>query len=133
MKDAPKVVWSIPYVSEAFFFSSLKQNFIAYRSSKVSWRPDYIFELHQPWQLGFSRVYSNFCCSSSFEPEIIEFGLSFHKMYSNNILNFPEFTRILNVSTKKTGKLLSAPRMCKISTKKLKLAEFYSISTFLVI
>ena len=27
------------------FFPSLKQNFIAYRSSKVSWRPDCIFEI----------------------------------------------------------------------------------------
>ena len=45
MQDAPKVVWSIPYVTEAFF-PSLKQNYIAYRSSKVSTRPDYIFEIH---------------------------------------------------------------------------------------
>ena len=36
MQDAPKVVWSIPYVSVASFFPSLKQNFIAYRSSEVS-------------------------------------------------------------------------------------------------
>ena len=41
--------------SEAFhrflwhFFQVLKQNFIAYRSSKVS---DYIFEIHQQWQSG---------------------------------------------------------------------------------
>ena len=34
MQGDRKVVWSIPYVSEAFF-PSLKQNFIAYRSSKV--------------------------------------------------------------------------------------------------
>ena len=34
MQDAPKAVWNIPYVSVAFF-PSLKQNFIAYRSSKV--------------------------------------------------------------------------------------------------
>ena len=47
------------------FFPSLKQNFIAYRSSKVS---DCIFEIHQLWQSGFSRVYSNCCCSSSFKP-----------------------------------------------------------------
>ena len=40
-------------------FPSLKQNFIAYRSSKVS---DCIFEIHQLWQSGFSRVYSNCCC-----------------------------------------------------------------------
>ena len=35
MQDARKVVWSIPYVSVAFF-QSLKQYFIAYLSSKVS-------------------------------------------------------------------------------------------------
>ena len=34
MPDSPKAVWSIPYVSVAFF-PSLKHNFIAYRSSKV--------------------------------------------------------------------------------------------------
>ena len=66
----------------------LKQNFIAYRSSKVSWRPDCIFEIHQLWQSGLSRVYSNCCCSCSFEPEIIKICQSSHKMYSNNILNF---------------------------------------------
>ena len=50
-------------------FPSLKHNFIAYRSSKVSSRPDYIFEIHQLWQSGFSMVYSNCCCSCSFEPD----------------------------------------------------------------
>ena len=35
MQDAPKAVWSIPYVSVAFF-PSLKQNCIAYRSLKIS-------------------------------------------------------------------------------------------------
>ena len=34
MQDAPKTVWSIPYVP-VDFFQSLKQNSIAYRSSKV--------------------------------------------------------------------------------------------------
>ena len=34
MQEGPKAVWSIPYVFVAFF-PSLKQNFIAYRSSKV--------------------------------------------------------------------------------------------------
>ena len=48
MQDAPKAVWSIPYVSVAFF-PSLKQTFIAYRSSKVSSRPDWIFQIHQLW------------------------------------------------------------------------------------
>ena len=46
MQDDRKAVWSIPYVSAAFF-PSLKQNFMAYRSSKLSSRPDYIFEIHQ--------------------------------------------------------------------------------------
>ena len=77
MQDVRKAVWSIPYVSVAFF-PSLKQNFIAYRSSKVFSRPDCIFEIYQLWQSGFSRVYSNFCCSSSFKPEIIKIGQSFH-------------------------------------------------------
>ena len=51
MQDAPKAVWSIPYVSVAFS-SSLKQNFIVYRSSKVFSRPDCIFEIHQLWKSG---------------------------------------------------------------------------------
>ena len=34
MQDGRKAVWSLPYVSVAFF-PSLKPNFIAYRSSKV--------------------------------------------------------------------------------------------------
>ena len=96
-----------PNQSEAFhtflwaFFPSLKQSFIAYCSSKVSSRPDCIFEIHQLWQSG--------CCSCSFEPKIIKIGQSFHKMYSNNILNFPESTLILNACTKKVGKLMECP------------------------
>ena len=46
MQDGRKAVWRLPYVS-VVFFPSLKQNFIAYRSSKVSPRPDCIFEIHQ--------------------------------------------------------------------------------------
>ena len=109
MQDAPKAVWSIPYVSLAFF-PSLKHNFIAYRSSKVSSRPDCIFENHQLWQSGFSRVYSNCCCSCWLEAEIIKIGQSSHKMYSNNIVNYQESTTILNGCTKKSGNLLKAPR-----------------------
>ena len=74
MQDGRKVVWSIPYVSVAFF-PSLKQNFIAYRSSKVSSRPDCIYEIHQMWRSGFSRVYSNCYCSCSFEPKIINWSV----------------------------------------------------------
>ena len=113
MQDGRKVVWIIPYVSVASFFPSLKHNFIAYRSSKTSSHPDYIFEIHQLWQSGFSRVYSNCCCIYSFEPEIIKIGQSSHKMYSNNIVNFHESTTILNACKKKSGSLLNAPRMCK--------------------
>ena len=43
MQDGRKAVWSIPYVSVAAFFPSLKQNFIAYRSFS---QPDCIFEIH---------------------------------------------------------------------------------------
>ena len=111
MQDAPKAVWHIPYVSVAFF-PSLKHNFIAYRSSKESSRPDCIFEIHQLWQSGFSRVYSNCCCSCWFEREIITIGQSSHKMYSNNILTFQESTAILNACTKKSGNLLNTPLMC---------------------
>ena len=84
-------------------FPRLKHNFIAYRSSKVS---DCIFEIHQVWQSGFSRVYSNCCCSCSFEAEIIRIGQSSHKMYSNNIVNFLESMTILNALTKKVRKLI---------------------------
>ena len=104
MQDGRKAVWSIPYVvSVAAFFPSLKQNFIAYRSFKVS---DCIFKIHQLWQSGFSRVYSNCCCSCSFESEIIKNGQSSPKMYSNNILNSQESTTILNAHTKKIWKLI---------------------------
>ena len=102
MQDGRKAVWSIPYVS-VVFFPSLKQNFIAYRSSKVS---DCVFEIHQLWQSGFNKVYSNWCYSCSFEREIIKIGQSPHKMYSNNILNFQESTIILNAHRKKVWELI---------------------------
>ena len=72
----------------------------------MSWRSDCIFEIHHLWQSGFSRVYSNSCCSCSFESEILEIGQSSHMMYSNSILNFQEPTPILNVCTKKVWKLI---------------------------
>ena len=103
LQDGRKAVWSIPYVSVAFF-PSLKQKCIAYCSSKVSSRPDSIFEIHQQWQPGFSRVYSNCCCRCSFEPEIIKIRRSSQKIYSNNILNFQESTTIFNAYTKKVWK-----------------------------
>ena len=110
MQHGRKAVWSIPYVSVTFF-PSLKHSFIAYRSSKVSSRPDYIFVIHQLWQPGFIRVYSNSCCSCLFEPKIIKVGQSSHKMHSNNILSFQESTKILNACTKKSVNLLKAPRI----------------------
>ena len=88
-------------------FPGLKQSFIAYRSTKVF---DGIFEIHQLWQSGFSTVYSNSFCSCSFEAEIIKIGLSYHKMYSNKILNFQESTTISNACAKeKSGNLLNDP------------------------
>ena len=56
-------------------------------------------------------MYSNCCCSCSFEPEIIKIGQSSHKMYSNSILNFQESTAILNARTKKSGNLLNVSRI----------------------
>ena len=109
MQDCPKAVWSILCVSVAFL-PSLKHNVFAYRSSKVSSHPDCIFEIHQLRQSGFSRVYSNCCCSCWFEFEIIKIDQSSHKMYSNNILNFQESTTISDVWTKKSGNLLTAHR-----------------------
>ena len=109
MQDDPKAVWSIPYVSVAYF-PSLKHNLIAYRSSKLSSRPDWIFEIHQLWQSCFSKVYSNSFCSCSFDAEIIRIVQSSHKMYSNNIVNFQEYTTILNACTKKSRNLLKVPR-----------------------
>ena len=99
--------------SEAFhtflrhFFPILKQNFIAYRSSKVSSRPDCIFEIHQLWQSGFSKVYSNSCFCCSFEA-----GQSSHKMDSNYIQNFQESSTILNACTKKSENLLKVRYIC---------------------
>ena len=90
-------------------FPSLKQNFIAYSFSKVSSRPDCIFEIHQLWQSGFSRLYSNSYCSCSFEPKIIKIGQSSHKMYSNN----SEFSWVYDnfkCLWKKSGNLFNAPR-----------------------
>ena len=110
MQDGRKVVWSITYDSVACF-PSLKQNFIAYSSSKVSWRPGCIFEIHQLWQSGFSRVYSNGYCSCSFKPEIIKINLSSNKMNSNDILNFQVSTIILNACTIMSGNLSNAPRI----------------------
>ena len=106
MQDGRKAVWSISFVSVASFLPSLKQNLIAYRSSKVSSRPDCIFEIHQLWQSGFNRVYSNSCSSCSFEPEIRKIGPSSHNTYSNNILNFQESKIILNAYTKIVWKLI---------------------------
>ena len=84
MQDGRKAVWSIAYISVAFF-TSLKHNFIEYRYSS---RPDCIFEIYQLRQSGFSRGYFNCFCSCLFEPEIIKIGQSPHKMYSNNVVNF---------------------------------------------
>ena len=57
-------------------------------------------------------MYSNCCCRYLFENEIIKIGLSSHKIYNNDIVNFQESTIILNACTKKSGNLLIAPRIC---------------------
>ena len=87
-------------ISFCGIFPSLKQNFIPYCSSKVSSRSNCIFEIHQLWQSGFRKVYFNYCCNSSFEPEIIKFDQSSYNMYTNKILNYQESTTILNACKK---------------------------------
>ena len=96
----------------------------------MSSRPDCIFEIHQLWPWGFSRVYSNWCCSCSFEPEIIEIGQSSHKMYSNNILNIQESTTILSACTKKSGNVLNTPRTYEPFTKKSYIYTYIYIHDF---
>ena len=66
----------------------------------MSSHADCIFKIHQLWQSGFSRVYSNCCCSYLFEPEIIKIGQSSQKMFSNDVVIFQEFMTILNARTK---------------------------------
>ena len=117
MQDAQKAFWSIPYVSLAFFPSS----------SKVSLRPDCIFEIHQLCQSDFSRVYSNCCCSSSFEPKIIQMGQSSQKMYSNKILNFQVSTTILNACTK-VWKLIEVTTYESLNTRRDLILSFYSLN-----
>ena len=72
----------------------LKQNFIAYRSSKVSSLQIALLKFTSFQQSGFCRVYSNCCCSCSFKPEIIKLV----RLY--NIVNFQESTTILNTCQK---------------------------------
>ena len=61
-------------------------------------------------------MYSNCCCSCSFEPEIIKIGQSSHKMYSNNILNFQESTTILNACKKKSLGIYWMPHVYALET-----------------
>ena len=102
MLDSCKIIQK---QSEAFHtflwhFSKFKTEFYCILFFKMSLRPDCIFEIHQLWQSGFSRVYSNSYCSCWFEP--IKIGQSSNKMYSNNILNFQESMTIFNTCTKKS-------------------------------
>ena len=106
MFDSWKTVEKQSEAFHTFLWHFLNLNFIAYHSSKVSSRSDCIFEIHELWQSGFSRVYSNSCWSCSFEPEIIRIGQSSHKIYSNNRVNFQESTTIINANTKKAWKLI---------------------------
>ena len=69
----------------------------------MSLNPDCIFEIYHLQTSGFSRVFSNSCCSCSFEPETVNIGQPSHKMYSDNIVNFQEFMTILIDCKKKSG------------------------------
>ena len=90
-----------------FFFYKFKTEFYCI---SFFWSVGLQFEIHQQWQSGFSRVYSN----NNYYPavavhlklEIIKIVQSSHTMYSNNILNFQESMTILNAHTKKVWKLI---------------------------
>ena len=69
MQDGRKAVWSIPYVSVAFF-SKFKAECYCKSFFEIAF-----LKFTSSDNLGFSRVYSNFCSSGSFEPEIITIGL----------------------------------------------------------
>ena len=111
--------------------SSLKHSIrfcVIFPSLKHS-RPDYIFEIPQQWQSCFSRMYSNCCCSCSFEPKIIKISQSSQKMYNKNILNFQESTTILNACTKKVWKLIEGTTyfLCNLSNRPLYHVPFVPI------
>ena len=108
-------------------FPSLKHNFIAYCFSKLSSRPDCIFKIHQLWQSGFIRLYSNSRCSCSLEPGIIKIGQLSHEMYSYKILNFQESTTILNACAKKGWKLIEGITYISLNT----FGIFLHISVFI--
>ena len=97
MQDAPKAMWSIPYVSVAFFqvYNRILLRIVLPHLLIV------FFYIHQLWKSGFNRVYSNSFCSCFFESETIKIGESLHKMYGSNMLSFQESTTILNICTKK--------------------------------
>ena len=94
-----KAVWSIPYVS-VWFFPGLKHFFYCISFFLTS-------RLHF-WNSPAVtiKVYSNSCCSCSFEAEILKVGQSSRKMYSNKIVNFQESTTILNACTKNVWRLI---------------------------
>ena len=88
----PKAVRIIPHVS-VVFCPSLKQDFIAYRSSQVSSCPDCILKFtscdnQAVFQLMFIWTWNH------------KNGQSSHDMCSNNIVNIQESTTILNACTK---------------------------------
>ena len=98
MQDGRKAVWSIPHLSVAFF-SLLKilLHIVLLKCPHVQ-----IAFLKS----GFCTVYSNCCCSCSFEAEIIKIGQSSYKMYCYNIRNCQESTTIFNACTKKVWNLI---------------------------
>ena len=88
MQDGRKAVWSNSYVSVAFY-PSLKQNFIAYRSSKIS---DCIFEITTCDNQALVGCIPIAAVAVDFNLKSYKIGLLSHKIYSNNILNFQEYT-----------------------------------------
>ena len=102
-QDGRKAVWSIPYVS-VVYFPSLKHNFIAYRSSKVSSRPDCIFEIP-------SCDNQSLVGCIPIAPVAVHLNLKSEKLVSRLKRCIAITYGILNACTKKSGNLLKVPRI----------------------
>ena len=85
-------------------FTKFKTQF--YCSSNVSSGLDCIFEIHQLWQSGISRVYSNCCCSWWFEAEIIKIGYHLIKCIAITYWIFKRLRQLFMPIRKKSGNFI---------------------------
>ena len=87
MQDGRKAVGVIPYVTGIFQVKQISLHIVLLSVPPPPLTPPPPTQKKKQNQHRLSRMYSNCCCSCSFECENIKIGRSSHKMYSNNILN----------------------------------------------